>query len=85
MTNSDANSSVLEMIASTKGLTTISPTWFHVADTAGNLTSIASAEYVNYAHQSNIEVWAAIRDFDGGISSQEESLALLSSTTSRRT
>ena len=71
------------MIASTKGLTTISPTWFHVADTAGNLTSIASAEYVNYAHQSNIEVWAAIRDFDGGISSQEESLALLSSTTSR--
>lgn len=83
VTNSDANSSVLEMIASTKGLTTISPTWFHVADTAGNLTSIASAEYVNYAHQSNIEVWAAIRDFDGGISSQEESLALLSSTTSR--
>lgn len=83
VTNSDANSSVLEMIANTKGLTTISPTWFHVADTSGNLESIASSEYVNYAHQSNIEVWAAIRDFDGGISSQEESYALLSSTSSR--
>ena len=83
VTNSDANSSVLEMIASTKGLTTIAPTWFHVADTSGNLESIASSEYVNYAHQSNIEVWAAIRDFDGGISSQEESYALLSSTSSR--
>lgn len=83
VTNSDANSSVLEMIASTKGLNTISPTWFHVADTSGNLESIASSEYVNYAHQSNIEVWAAIRDFDGGISSQEESYALLSSTSSR--
>lgn len=83
VTNSDANSSVLEMIANTKGLNTISPTWFHVADTSGNLESIASSEYVNYAHQSNIEVWAAIRDFDGGISSQEESYALLSSTSSR--
>lgn len=83
VTNSDANSSVLEMIASTKGLNTISPTWFHVADTSGNLESIASSEYVNYAHQSNIEVWAAIRDFDGGISSQEESYVLLSSTSSR--
>lgn len=83
VTNADANSGLLEMIASTKGLTTISPTWFHVQDTSGNLMSIATPDYVNYAHQSNIEVWAAIRDFDGGISSQEESLAMLSSTASR--
>ncbi len=83
VTNSDANSSVLEMIASTKGLTTISPTWFHVADTSGNLESIATADYVNYAHQSDIEVWAAIRDFDGGINSTEESYELLSHTENR--
>ena len=83
VTNSDANSSVLEMIARTKGLTTISPTWFHVADTSGNLESIATADYVNYAHQSDIEVWAAIRDFDGGINSAEESYELLSHTANR--
>lgn len=83
VTNSDANSSVLEMIASTKGLTTISPTWFHVADTSGNLESIATADYVNYAHQSDIEVWAAIRDFDGGINSAEESYELLGHTANR--
>lgn len=83
VTNTDANSSVLEMIARSKGLTTISPTWFHVQDTAGNLESIASADYVNYAHQSNIEVWAAIRDFDGGINSAEESYAMLSKTSNR--
>ena len=83
VTNTDANSSVLEMIAQTKGLTTISPTWFHVADTAGNLESISSADYVSYAHQSNIEVWASIRDFDGGINSQEESYELLSHTSNR--
>lgn len=83
VTNTDANSSVLEMIARTKGLTTISPTWYNVADTEGNLASIASADYVNYAHQSNIEVWAAVRDFDGGIGSFEESFELLSHTSSR--
>lgn len=83
VTNDTANSTVLEKIAATKGLTTIAPTWYHVKDTEGNLESISSAEYVNYAHQSNIEVWATIRDFDGGISSNDESLALLSSTSSR--
>lgn len=83
VTNAVANNSVLETIASTKGLTTISPTWFTVADTKGNLNSIASAEYVNYAHQANIEVWALVRDFDGGISSFEESYQLLSRTSSR--
>lgn len=83
VTNTDANSSVLEMIANSKGLTTISPTWYSVADTSGNLSSIATADYVNYAHQSNIEVWAAVRDFDGGISSFDESLELLSRTSSR--
>ena len=84
VTNSDANSGVLEMIAQTKGLTTIAPTWFHVADTDANLTSIASAEYVNYAHQSNIEVWAAVRDFDGGIDSNDESYEVLSHTSKRQ-
>lgn len=83
VTNDTANSGVLEKIANSKGLTTIAPTWYHVKDTEGNLESISSAEYVNYAHQSNIEVWATVRDFDGGISSYEESLELLSSTSNR--
>jgi len=83
VTNTYANDTVLQMIAQSKGLTTISPTWFHVQDTEGNIESIASADYVNYAHQSNVEVWAAIRDFDGGIGSFEESLELLSRTSRR--
>ncbi len=85
VTNKTANNSVLSTIADTKGLTTISPTWFTVADTSGNIKSLASSQYVNYAHQSNIEVWALVRDFDGGISSYEESYELLSHTTSRET
>lgn len=83
VTNDDANSQVLQRIADSKGLTTIAPTWFHVKDTEGNMESIASADYVNYAHQANIEVWAAIRDFDGGIGSYEESMEVLRYTSRR--
>ena len=62
VTNSDANSNVLEMIANTKGLTTISPTWFFLNDNEGNIESLASQTYVNYCHQNNIEVWALVED-----------------------
>jgi len=83
VTNSTANNTVLETIANTKGLTTISPTWFTVKNTSGDISSLASSQYVNYAHQSNIEVWALVKDFDGGISSPEETYELLSKTSNR--
>ena len=83
VTNKSANNHILETIADTKKLTTISPTWFMAKDTKGNLTSLASTQYVNYAHQLNIEVWAMVKDFDGGIDSREETYELLSHTTSR--
>lgn len=81
--NEDANNYVLETIASTKGLNTIAPTWFKIADTDGNLTSLASSEYVNYAHQSNLDVWATVRDFHGGINSYDETYEVLSYTSKR--
>lgn len=83
VTSDYANSFVLETIAGTKGLTTIAPTWFSVADTEGNINSLASSSYVNYAHQSNLDVWATLRDFDGGISSFDETYQLLSYTSHR--
>ena len=83
VTNRTANNTILETIANTKGLTTVSPTWFMVKDTKGNLTSLASTQYVNYAHQSKIEVWALLKDFDGGIGSREETFELLSRTSNR--
>ena len=83
VTNSTANNSVAQKLVQTKGVTTIAPTWYHVANTSGDLESISSTDYVSYAHQANIEVWATIRDFDGGISSYEESLEFLSRTSQR--
>jgi len=85
VTNQTANDGVLSTIANTQGLTTISPTWFHVRDTNGGMDSIASSRYVNYCHQSNIEVWPSLRDFDGGINSTEETYELLSYTSKRET
>lgn len=83
VSNEDANNYVLETIADTKGLTTIAPTWFSLADTEGNITSIADSDYVNYAHQSNLEVWAVLRDFHGGINSYDETYEVLSYTSKR--
>ena len=83
VSNSDANSYILETIAETKGLTTLAPTWFSLADAEGNISSLADADYVNYAHQSNLEVWAVLRDFHGGINSYDETYEVLSYTSKR--
>ena len=83
VSNSDANSYILETIAGTKGLTTIAPTWFSLSDTEGNISSLADPDYVNYAHQSNLEVWAVLRDFHGGINSYDETYEVLSYTSKR--
>ncbi len=64
VTNVDANNTVLEAIAKTKGLTTISPTWFFLNDNEGNIQSLASQTYVNYCHQNGIEVWALVNDIE---------------------
>lgn len=84
VSNADANNYVSQMLTETKGLTTIAPTWFSIADTEGNMTSLGSADYVSYAHQSGLEVWAVLRDFHGGINSYDETCEVLS-YTSRRT
>lgn len=81
--NPDANSYMLETVAGTKGLTTLAPTWFSISDTDGNMSSIASSDYVNYAHQSNLEVWGVLRDFHGNINSYEETYQVLSYTSKR--
>ena len=83
VTNQEANNNVLDKIASTKGLTTIAPTWYHVKNTDGDLSSLSSADYVEKARQMKVDVWATVRDFDGGIDSQSETYELLSSTSKR--
>jgi len=40
------------------GLNVISPTWFHIADTQGNITNYGSKAYVDWAHSEGLQVWA---------------------------
>jgi spore germination protein YaaH len=78
------NAHIHEIINRAVGLTAIAPMWLSIADTNGNIDSIATAEYVQAAHNANIEVWATLRDFHGGISSYNETYEVLSRTSSRR-
>lgn len=80
VTNMEANNYLLNKIADTKGLTTISPTWFSIADTDGNISSLASQSYVTYAHQQGLEVWGLVDNFKDDVSTYET----LSKTSSRQ-
>lgn len=80
VTNSTANDQLLNMIADAKGLNTISPTWFSIADTDGNISSLANQSYVTYAHQHGLEVWGLVDNFKEGLSTYET----LSKTSSRQ-
>ena len=83
MENSAANANILNVLAGTKGVNVISPSWFSVADVNGNLDSIGSAEYVQLANSQGVDVWVKFRDFHGGISSFGETFELLSFTSRR--
>lgn len=81
MENKTSNAGVANVIASTKGLNVISPTWFRLSDANGNVTDLASLDYVNYCHSQNIEVWALVNDFD---TEEYFGEAVLSKTSTRQ-
>jgi len=79
VTNQEANNNVLNLLERTKGVTTISPTWFKIVDNKGNIESLASSNYVKRAHNLGIQVWALVQDFSKEISMTE----VLSRTSTR--
>lgn len=60
VTNADANNYLSDRLKSAGGLTTISPTWFSLADNNGTVASIASQSYVDTAHAAGYEVWGLV-------------------------
>lgn len=60
VTDYEANRDIASVLGSTKGVTVISPTWFALKDNKGNLSDMASSDYVNYCHEHNVEVWALV-------------------------
>ncbi len=58
------NETVSSVIGQAKSLNVISPTWFAISDNEGHIQSYATNDYVTYAHANNIQVWAAVDDFN---------------------
>ena len=85
VTNTTANNNVSTILQNTKGINVISPTWFYLKDTSGNIGSLASLDYVNYCHQNGVEVWALVSNFgakDQGL--ENPNLTEILTYTSRR-
>lgn len=79
-----ANNAMEEMIASTKGVNVIAPTWFTLSDNEGNYESLASRSYVEKAHAMGLQVWAVVDNFSREISKNVQSEELLSKTSVRK-
>ena len=61
------NSGIDNNIATASGVNVIAPTWYSVTDSSGNMSSYASADFVNKMHQRDIDVWALVSDFDTNV------------------
>lgn len=80
LTSSDGNASFDSLIANTKGVNVISPTWYELTDNEGNFKSLADAGYVKKAHDKGLKVWALINNFSKDVNTE----ILLSKTSTRR-
>ena len=63
VTNQTANSQLANVLAGTKGVNVVAPTWFQTSDNKGNISSLASDAYVQAAHRAGVKVWALCDDF----------------------
>ena len=80
VTKPEGNASFDNLIANTKGLNVISPTWYELTDNEGGFNSYADASYVQKAHDMGLQVWALINNFSGNVQTE----VLLSKTSTRQ-
>ena len=64
VTNQSANNAVSSVLANTRGINVLSPTWFYLNDNNGGIMSLCSQDYVNYCHQQGIEVWGLVSNLE---------------------
>ena len=78
------NDNIENLLANTKGVTTVSPTWYKVKDASGEITSMADKDYVEYVQSLGMEVWPLISDFTNVEGDGWSVAELLSNAVSRR-
>lgn len=68
VTSTDANNYFADTTQNMTGVNVISPTWFSVSDNDGNVSSLASGEYVMQAHEKGLKVWGLVDNFSENMS-----------------
>ena len=58
------NKNISTLMEDVSGVNVLSPTWFKICDSEGNISSYATFDYVQTVHNMGIEVWALIDDFE---------------------
>lgn len=71
VTSTDANSYFADAVQNMTGVNVISPTWFSVTDNSGNISSLASGEYVMQAHEKGLKVWGLVDNFNENMNTKE--------------
>ncbi len=71
---------LVELTSTATGLNVISPTWYSISGADGSVTSFASVEYVQKAHELGIQVWALVDNFN----TEVDNYALFSSYYARK-
>lgn len=79
VSNLTANNNLPYLVNNTSGLNVVVPTWFSVNSSDGGIRSLASANFVLYAHNKGIKVWALVDDFSKDV----KLLDVMSKTSSR--
>ncbi|WZL81681.1 glycosyl hydrolase family 18 protein [Vallitaleaceae bacterium 9-2] len=80
--NTTANQYVQERLENVTGANVISPTWFELKGTEGEVKSIADLNYVRWAHDNGYQVWALFANLGEGYT-RSMTHEVLSSTTKR--
>lgn len=80
VTSTDANNYFADTTQNMTGVNVISPTWFSVSDNDGNVSSLASGEYVIQAHEKGLKVWGLVDNFSENMSTT----TVLSNTAARQ-
>ena len=74
-----ANDNLESLAEIAEEMNVISPTWYRLIDTEGNISSLADENYVKRAHALGLQVWALIDNFAADVSTYD----LLSSSAAR--
>ena len=80
----EANDSLAEILPEGAGITAVSPTWFFLQGTDGEISSFADPAYTAYAHERGVSVWPLLNDIDGAVNTAGLTAEFLSSGAARQ-